>query len=382
MARKRLIVCCDGTWNWPDQDGSPTNVVKMVRAIRATAKDGTPQVVSYDVGVGTGNILDRLAGGTLGVGLADNVKAAYGFLVDNYQPPADGQSGDQIFLFGFSRGAYTVRSLAGLIGLVGLLQKETMDYFQKSAMEGFPSAWDYYRTPPPERTPAQRQKFLDAFGPFPPYPVNVHMIGVWDTVGALGIPFGPFRYIGRQRYHFHNTNLGDNVAHAYQALAIDEQRKSFEPAIWKQEPAAVARAREKGIERQVLEQVWFTGVHSNVGGGYADTGLSDLAFLWMADKAKDCGLELDHDFIAREQAKTEYRLVDSRTAKWKFQGRLIRALCSTDPSERVHKSVVERCDAAFARPFAPTPYAPGNLLSLKSRADFETLLVDSTRPRG
>ena len=98
---KRLVVCCDGTWNWPDQKGGPTNVVKMARAILPSDSRGVPQVVSYDVGVGTGNILDRVAGGMFGVGLADNVKQAYGFLVDNYEP------GDQLFFFGFSRGAHT-----------------------------------------------------------------------------------------------------------------------------------------------------------------------------------------------------------------------------------------------------------------------------------
>ena len=146
MPKKRLIICCDGTWNWPDQKGNPTNVVKMVRAIRPADDLGVPQIVFYDTGVGTGNLLDRIAGGLFGVGLADNVKQTYGFVVDNYQP------GDELFLFGFSRGAHTVRSLGGLIGLIGLIPKQHMDEF--------PQAWAYYRTPPKERTETQRREFL------------------------------------------------------------------------------------------------------------------------------------------------------------------------------------------------------------------------------
>jgi len=337
--KKRLIVCCDGTWNWPDQKGNPTNVVKLTRAIRPTAGDGTPQTVFYDTGVGTGNRLDRIAGGMFGVGLAENVKQAYASLALNYAP------GDEVYFFGFSRGAFTVRSLGGLIGLV----------------------WDYYRTPPRRRTPRQREEFLRRFGDAPPRKMKIDFIGVWDTVGALGIPFGPLRYFGQRKFQFHNTNLGDNVAHAYQALAIDEQRRVFMPAIWKREPGIDDRLRAYGIDQQVIEQTWFPGAHSNVGGGYPDTGLSDGAFVWMARKAQACGLALDEAYVDRKQEGTRYVLVNSRTLKWRLLRPRARRVCATDPSERVHYTAITRLHGQ-AGAFEPFPYDSAPLKQVIRRA--------------
>ena len=346
---KRLVVCCDGTWNWPDQKGGPTNVVKMVRAILPSDSRGVPQVVSYDVGVGTGNILDRVAGGMFGVGLADNVKQAYGFLVDNYEP------GDQLFFFGFSRGAHTVRSLGGMVGLVGLLEKRHMDRFLE--------AWEYYRTPPPKRTKEQEERFASIRRR-----ARIELIGVWDTVGTMGVPFGPLRWIGRRKYRFHNTNLGDNVAHAYQALAIDEQRRFFAPTVWRREPGIENRLKGYGIDHQVIEQTWFAGVHSNVGGGYPDTGLSDLAFVWMAKRAARHGLALDEEHVKRKQENTRYLLVDSRTLKWRLTLAKLRKLCATDASERIHSSAVSRLKED-PPPFEPRPYESTNLKQLIRRTE-------------
>ena len=351
--KKRLIVCCDGTWNWPDQKGNPTNVVKMTRAIRPTADDGTVQTVFYDTGVGTGNRLDRIAGGMLGVGLAENVKQAYASLALNYAP------GDEVFFFGFSRGAFTVRSLGGLIGLVGILDKRHMDKFRY--------AWDYYRTPPARRTPRQRAEFLARFGDAPPRKMRIDFIGVWDTVGSLGIPFGPLRYFGQQKFQFHNTNLGDHVARAYQALAIDERRRVFAPAIWKREPGIADRLRANGIDDQVIEQSWFPGAHSNVGGGYPDTGLSDIAFVWMARKAQACGLALDAEYVNRKQDRTHQLLVDSRSVRWRLLPAKDRTLCETDASEQVHHTAVTRLNGT-AGTFEPFPYESAGLRNLIRRA--------------
>jgi uncharacterized protein (DUF2235 family) len=351
--KKRLIVCCDGTWNWPDQNGNPTNVVKMTRAIRPAADDGTVQTVFYDTGVGTGNRLDRIAGGMLGAGLAENVKQAYASLAYNYEP------GDEVYFFGFSRGAFTVRSLGGLIGLVGILDKRHMDKFRH--------AWDYYRTPPRQRTAPQREEFLRRFGDALPRKMRIDFIGVWDTVGALGIPFGPLRYFGKRTYQFHNTNLGDNVARAYQALAIDEHRRLFTPAIWKREAGIEDRLRAYGIDEQVIEQTWFAGAHSNVGGGYPDTGLSDIAFVWMARKAQSCGLALDEAYVDRKQDGTRHLLVNSRTLKWRLLAATNRILCATDPSERVHLTALTRLNATNGA-FEPRPYDCRPLKNLIHRA--------------
>ena len=364
MLKKRLIICCDGTWNWPDQRGSPTNVVKKVRAMRPTDDCGVPQIVFYDTGVGTGNWLDRIAGGMFGVGLAENVKQTYGFIVDNYQP------GDELFFFGFSRGAHTVRSLGGLIGLIGLLPKQHMDQL--------PQAWGYYRTLPQKRTETQRCEFLARFPEDEqPKKTRIDFIGVWDTVGAMGIPVGPLRMIGQHKYRFHNTNLGDNVARAFQALAIDECRRLFIPSIWKREAGLEERLKDYGIEQQVLEQTWFVGAHSNVGGGYPDSGLSDHAFRWMARRAMHHGLVLDKKYVEHPQ-KTRYLLVNSRTAKWRLIPKKLRTLCQTDTSERIHYSAVNRLMATDANDdFQPCPYDCPNLRELmQSKGKASEALID------
>ena len=219
---KSLIICCDGTWNRPEQGGGPTNVTKMARALIPRNKNGEPQLVYYDEGVGTGNSVDRWLGGSFGIGLGENVEQAYRFLALNYEP------NDQIIMFSFSRGAYTVRSLAGLVSLVGLLRKGDLDQM--------PSVWSYYRTPPAER----RIDFIDARWVEERRP-EISLVGVWDTVGALGIPGNIFGKIGRRRHEFHDVTLGKKIRRAYQALAIDERRKLYVPAVWDTSKAAEGR---------------------------------------------------------------------------------------------------------------------------------------------
>src|SRR5207245_1078071 len=173
-------------------------------------------------------------------------------------------------------------------------------------------------------------------------------------------------WIGRRKYRVHNTNLGDNVAHAYQARGIDERRRFFAPTIWRREVEIEGRLRTYGIDRQVIEQTWFAGVHSNVGGGYPDTGLSDLAFVWMAKRAARHGLALDEEHVKRRQEDARYRLVESRTLKWRLTPAKLRRLCVTDASERVHCSAVSRLKED-PPPFEPRPYESANLKQLVKR---------------
>ncbi len=331
--RRRLIVCCDGTWNSP-MEKQETNVVHLLRSIQPDTQVGgvsIPQISYYHLGVGTGNFLDRFLGGGAGIGLSSSVKACYAFLVDNYR------EGDEISLFGFSRGAYVVRSVAGLIELVGLLRKGEM--FQ------FAQAWDYYRLPRGQRCPA----VLDKIAPCRHREVEIACLGVWDTVGALGIPGSR---VFSKDYAFHDTSLGAHVRHAFQALAIDERRGNFQPAIW-----------VKTDPDQVLDQVWFPGVHSNVGGGYRQHGLSDITLLWMLSQLQRYGLigidmQPVTDAIGRFHAESTLTasIGDSRRFLWKMIGCPIpRPVGITDPSEMIHVTATSRSAVAPAGdPYAST----------------------------
>lgn len=268
---KRLIVCCDGTWNSADQERngrpSPTNVIKIAYRI-AKRDDATPQVVYYHQGVGTSGGFDRLTGGAFGQGLEENIHDAYRFLIANYE------AGDEIYLFGFSRGAYTVRSLAGMVRNCGILRREFVEQYRR--------AIELYRSDSHPDDDVARQ-FRARFAVEGVDGQRIKLIGVWDTVGALGIPLRGLRWITRRKHQFHDAELSGIVEHGYHALAVDERRRPFEPTLW----AAMPKPG------QTVEQTWFCGAHSDVGGGYFQTGLSDLALEWMIDKSRAAGLRID-----------------------------------------------------------------------------------------
>lgn len=335
---KNIVICCDGTWNEPEsiegKRGQSTNVLKTVRAVlpQAVGADGVvrEQIVYYDRGVGTANWWDRFVGGTFGVGLSDNVIEAYNFLANNYAGPED-----RIYLFGFSRGAFTVRSLAGFVGLVGLINK--IDLGQ------LPRAFKYYRTPPAIRP--QRPELLEGIGRR--HPIDLHFLGVWDTVGALGIPtqFLGLNRLWHKSYEFHDVTLSARVRNAYQALAIDERRRPFAPCLWDNKTPA---------EGQTIEQVWFPGVHSNVGGGYPDAGIANEALHWMLGKACDCGLAVDHSYLCKNKKDaTNGKLYNSCKHIYRLRAQARRPLVTMPAAEKVDVSALRRRDAGN--------YAPGNL---------------------
>ena len=254
---KRIIFCADGTWDKP-QDA--TNVYKLYKAMATTAS----QVPYYDDGVGaTGLPLEHLVGGAFGFGLFQKVKDGYSKIAQVYE------EGDEIFIFGFSRGAYTARSLAGMIAICGLPTKN----FDQSLVD---TAFAAYR----DRD--DRERLLSTLAPDALFNAPIKMVGVWDTVGSLGIPGAVFG-IPDPLYGFLDTDLHPDVQNAYQALAIDEKRREFPPTLWTSKPAP----------GQVLEQVWFAGVHSDVGGSYPETGLANITLSWMLSKALALGVELE-----------------------------------------------------------------------------------------
>jgi hypothetical protein len=279
--KKRLVICCDGTWNAPDS-AHVTNIEKIARTISTAVIEGDPpvqQLVLYLHGVGSsGYLADRLLGGAFGYGLFDNIRAAYRFLALNYDED------DEIFVFGFSRGAYTARSLVGMIGRVGLLTRQSLIAGQ------LPEAVDRYRRRPPGHrsfhgSSDERFKQVHSHARS-----DITFLGVFDTVGALGVP-GALRH----RHQFHDVRLGDHVHVARQALAIDEHRMKFEPSLWEKPPEGTPSAMT--AEGRV-KQVWFEGCHSDVGGGYGQTGLSDTALEWMVCEAEKEGLAFDEKLLA------------------------------------------------------------------------------------
>lgn len=296
-----LIVCCDGTWNTPDQreDGLPasTNVVKLYRSVAAKGGDGAAQVAYYHPGVGTdGDRLARLAGGSLGKGLDGNVKSAYHWLACHYAP------GDRIFLFGFSRGAYTVRSVAGMIGRCGLLDLSGTE--AQAGRDAVDAVFDCYRKRLACRAEAAWPFHHAAAGDDPAGRTPVHFLGVWDTVGSLGIPdyLGLLKLFDRGRHQFHDTVLGATVRHARHAVAIDEARESFLPTLW-----------SNAAEHADARQVWFPGVHGDVGGGYAEASLSDGALRWMLVEAEAQGLGLRDGVLAQVAEAADGVMHDSLT---------------------------------------------------------------------
>lgn len=320
---RRLIICADGTWNSPDQEldeydlRKPTNVVKLSRAITPVSANGVSQVVFYDTGVGTQNFVDKLVGGATGVGLSENIIQCYRFLVNNYQ------DGDQVFLFGFSRGAYTVRSLGGLISKIGLLPK-SQEYW-------LPEGYDLYRSTAKAEKLAKYRRLNKSRD------ITICMIGVWDTVGALGIPVGILSAIGKDKYQFHDVSLPTPVEHAYQALAVDEQRVDFAPSVWNKKRA-----------NQTLEQMWFPGVHTNIGGGYADNGIANHTLHWMIEKARNLGLEVDSRYLDHFIPDHNGVIYQSRKGFYRLKKPFIRPI-GTGIEESLHDSVTnkERSDRKY-----------------------------------
>ncbi|WP_030044003.1 DUF2235 domain-containing protein [Streptomyces resistomycificus] len=279
---KSLVVCCDGTWNFADQP-SKTNVAKVALSVLPVSAAGHEQRVYYNSGVGTRR-RERLRGGAFGWGLSRNILDAYRFLVETYEPD------DELFLFGFSRGAFTARSLAGLVRNGGILRREHADRI--------PQAWALYRDRIEQPNGAAATLFRRSYA----RETEIRFIGVWDTVGSLGIPVpataGLQSAAGRfnRRWAFHDTELSSWVRAAFHALAIDEQRSAFRPTLWHQQPGAAEQGQE-------LKQVWFAGVHCDVGGSYKETGLSDIPLLWMVDQARRIGLRFDDDALGKAGPK-------------------------------------------------------------------------------
>ena len=323
---KRLIVCSDGTWRDSQSDlmlgkiPIPSNVTRISQAIKSVSSDGIPQVVFYQAGVGTqGGLLSRVIGGATAQGLSENIRAGYSFLANNYT------EGDDIFFFGFSRGAFTVRSIAGLIDGVGLLTKDGLPYLAEIFTDWENRLNPAYRPanpnlPFPDKPSASdpRYKQLLLKNYLSRLDVPIKVVGVWDTVGLLGIPrigWLPMQNRSTKGYLFYDTRLNDHILNAFQALALDEERAAFSPAVWERPPG----------NNTNLRQVWFPGVHSNIGGGKADQGQANITLAWMMAQVESF-IDFEEDYILEQHDFTldYYEKTDQKPRPWSF-GKIYRS---------------------------------------------------------
>ena len=408
--KRRIVLFFDGTWNEDEDIATPTNIVRLREALKigvdgalqartatrhpsghdpakpsgsiVLEPDGTPveYIVLYDRGVGTGAGLDRLKGGVFGDGLDRNVRQGYRFLSEHYRP------GDEILVFGFSRGAFTARSLVGYLFATGLLKPEACDTQRENR------AWAHYRTSP-------RDRYCAEWFALKPYmfdreTLRIRCLGVFDTVGALGIPLSRFRRANAERFAFHDTELSSIVDISLHAVAIDEHRRSFEAALWQ-------KPKFKRFPGAHVEQIWFPGAHADIGGGYAPwsrdvvgrAGRQDITFDWMVKRVR--ALVPQIHLAAPDPVGPLALRIDMTAAKtglihrpWlvldRIRGQACRSINQVEPQahgrsktvglmphaepiyEAVHVSALELLNGPGVdqeRGSGPVPYRPANLIA-------------------
>jgi uncharacterized protein (DUF2235 family) len=386
---KNIVICSDGTGNTAIK-GRGTNVFKLFEAVdlngHRTNACLQPQIAFYDDGVGTEDFKPlRLLGGAAGAGLGRNVRQLYSQLSRVYD------EGDCVFLFGFSRGAFTVRTLAGMINACGLVDGTRIETTQRlrravhDAYCAYRAGYDSVITKT-FRSLARRPGRSSAVEALRAnykvhHPVPVAFLGVWDTVDAVGLPFGLSGFVNAFIYHFKfpTQNLGACVEYACHALSIDEPRVAFQPVLWDETPEEACSAPQPpagaGRRGPRLDQVWFAGVHSNVGGGYPKQGMSLVALDWMLHKARSCGLRLnDQDLrLYSGHASVDDKLYDPRAGLglfYRWSPRNIVALCRRNGVfPQVHLTVAKRLA------HGTDEYALGNL-----PADAEVVITETGDP--
>jgi len=338
---KNIVVFSDGTGQEGGK-GANTNVYRLFNMIT----DRSPEQIGfYDRGLGTG--IRKITGSIAGVGMSKNIQECYRFIFENFSAE------DEIYLFGFSRGAATVRSLSGFLHLFGILPKSRPELIKQ--------AYKIYKIRDIEKRAARAKEFLSHHHTMW---ASVKFLGVWDTVAALGVPF---RTIGVlldrlpfAKHKFHDFALSECVDHARHALAIDDERRTFHPLLWE----------EKIGKEQTMKQVWFCGMHTDVGGGYPESGLSDNALEWMVDEAKQHGLHIYEDHEVKVDPKPNGEMHNSRSG---FPGSIFKHKQRSWPTGRndgpvIHKSVKERTknpDNEDSPPYKPW------IMELSPKADGE-----------
>jgi uncharacterized protein (DUF2235 family) len=272
---KRIALFLDGTWNTVDDN---TNVWRM----KSLCARSSEQLVYYSAGVGT-QTGERITGGMFGIGINEEVINAYQWLVEHYEANA------RLFIFGFSRGAFTARSLAGFISKCGLLKSGSpvslKQLYGRYRQGGTPKSVRALAKVADESQLSQEDKWIKKYS----RPIPIWFQGVWDTVGALGVPLPWFPKVSKKDFAFLETDLRINDTHAYHALAIDEHRRAFAPTLWtKRTPKQGDTFTPRTLGK--VEQRWFVGAHANVGGGYENDLLPQTPLKWLMNKSIAHGL--------------------------------------------------------------------------------------------
>jgi len=390
---KRIVVCLDGTWNSPHKiearsDAStvfkPTNVLKMARAVRKVGSDGVLQLTYYDSGVGSQKVrkgvanrlyrwLDHKFGGVWGTGFESRIERAYSFIAYNID------EGDELYIFGFSRGAGQARSLSRFISWAGGFPRKSDVYFIPILFDAFiknkVASAEVISSINTDLKNQEIRPFIKS---------RIAFLGVWETVLALGSKLKPTDFTHSNFRSAHTgSSPADYVDHARHALAIDEERYDFRPDIWE-----TASKSNKS-----MEQRWFAGVHSNIGGGYVDTGLANIALHWMVDQIKACGLPLalNSRYLAYSRKNPLDTLYNPKTLGYHFREAMVpadlqqqcyRTIAPATPDARIviDDSVFERLNAENGRASNEKNtrlYRPENLLEyLRNTNKYDHLLSD------
>ena len=338
---KRIVFCCDGTWQDPADN---TNVSRLYNALTVSAD----QMTFYDTGVGADvSGLDRLIEGATGQGLFQKIQDAYTKIAHVFEP------GDSIYLFGFSRGAYTARSLAGFIANCGLPTGTFTDNAVQQLFSAYRNAGTRAATIAAVAHSADAPQGLSQPG--------IAFVGVWDTVGSLGIP-ALIGGIDMKQYGFLDLNLHPDVKNALHLLALDEHRAQFPATLWNEPEPLVAG--------QTLEQVWFSGTHGDVGGGNQQGGpvdggtrLCDITLGYMVARAQSLGLVFNPVSAALFAAMPATSALDAINESWKPLDGPVH-LRPVPAASRVANSVALRIQYSLS-------YQPGNL-TLDHDADANT----------
>jgi uncharacterized protein (DUF2235 family) len=362
--KKRLAVFLDGTWNAVSDN---TNVWRLKALCAPKSSDGVVQLSYYGIGV------NGFFGGGFGKGLSENVTQAYEWLIDHYS------SGDEVFIFGFSRGAYTARSLAGLITMHGLLKagapigvKQLYERYKRQEGRTIRTLAEMKASGSLGDASTEEQWILKYSQPIP-----IKVVGVWDTVGSLGVPRLSIVGIGRSSFRFHHTGLRVPIENAYHALAIDEHRQDFAPTLWtvhRGPGGSLAAPRQLSS----VEQRWFVGAHANVGGGYSDNLLGQIPLRWMMKKASLHGLEfkndvdIDGDVLKANIAPSYEEFMYGVYCKVK--GRHFRPI-GAEPKkigDGTYSTVNETIDASVFERWRKVPeYRPNNLVEWAKRRNVD-----------